>query len=480
MRVALINPPVREIVEREYDTPNYPNISIGYLAGYLQHKGLDLLVLDCKLGRVSLEEMLRRLAAYKPDVVGVTSMTHEFNQARLVAALVRRQHPGCRIVLGGIHVSALPEDSLTECPEADYLVLGEGEVALWEICEALENGGDPTHVAGIAYRGPNGDPRFTESRTWDQNLDAMPRPAWDLFPKAEMYPIVASRGCSFRCTFCMRALGNRFRFRSPESICDEMEWAIDSFGAKTIDFYDEIFATRSKHTDKVLDEMIRRNLGDRVQWYALGRVNWADRNLFTKLRRAGCYMIGFGVESGDEKILKIIKKDLTIAQTHKAVRMAKECGLKVVTFFILGHPYETKQTAKATIKLAVDLNPDQLAIGIMIPFPGTEIYDLAVRGEGGYKLLSRNWDDYNKQLGKSLELEGVSIRTLKFLQLLGFLKVYLYNYRFRDFFGTLFTYRGTATRILREILFTAGTHRRKGNLSEEDLKKLAEQAVPVH
>ena len=150
------------------------------------------------------------------------------------------------------------------------------------------------------------------------------------------------------------------------------------------------------------------------------------------MAQAGCYEINFGIESGNEEILKQIGKGITLADARRASYLAKKIGIQVASLFIIGHPGETKQTVMDTINFAVELNSDRLALGIMVPYPGTEVARMAANGEGGYKMLSQNWSDFNKYFGNALEIKGLSRKEMEKLQAWGYLKFYLWNFRFID------------------------------------------------
>ncbi len=190
----------------------------------------------------------------------------------------------------------------------------------------------------------------------------------------------------------------------------------------------------------------------KLQWKTGIRANQLDDALAKKMKAAGCTVIGMGVESGDPEILKNVGKGIKIEHAVNATRIAKENGIKVNLYFIIGHPNETYEKANRTIDLMVKLNPDVAAIGLMVPYPGTQIYDLATSGGGGYKLLSSDWDDYNKQVGNALELESLSRKMMERLQVIGYFKLYLYNFRFRELFKVIYDNRMLALTMFKKII----------------------------
>jgi radical SAM superfamily enzyme YgiQ (UPF0313 family) len=212
----------------------------------------------------------------------------------------------------------------------------------------------------------------------------------------------------------------------------ELEHLAAEYRPREIIFYDETFTLNRRRVVAILELMIERGLHKRFTWVAQTRVNECDEELLALMARAGCREIDFGIESGNASILARIGKGISLDEARRAVRAAQGVGIEVVTLFILGHPGETSQTAKDTINFAVELNADRLALGIMVPYPGTEVARMAQAGEGGYRLLSLRWADFDKYLGDALELDTLSRRDLERLQIWGYLKFYLWNHRYRD------------------------------------------------
>ncbi|MFW6286747.1 MAG: B12-binding domain-containing radical SAM protein, partial [Candidatus Sumerlaeota bacterium] len=291
-----------------------------------------------------------------------------------------------------------------------------------------------------------------EARPWMQNLDDLPMPAWDLYGPADVYQIYGSRGCPFQCIFCMRVLGEKVRYRSPENVADEFQMIVDKYQPEEIDFSDETFTMGKKRVFALCDELEKRGLHKRVRWFANARVNVVDEEMLRRMKEAGCFRIGFGIESGNQKILDLAHKGTTIEQIEKAVTAAKRAGLEQEAFYILGFPGETRQTVKDTIRMAARLNTTTAAFGIMVPYPGTKVAEMAAKNEGGYRLLSRDWSDYDKHLGNALELENLTRKELERLQARAYLWFYLRNFRILDLSKFAWEKRKAAGKIARKIL----------------------------
>ena len=189
-----------------------------------------------------------------------------------------------------------------------------------------------------------------------------------------------------------------------------------------------------------------------ISWSCLVHANTVDEELIHQMKEAGCSYVGFGVESGDEEIIKNMKKGVTKKRIIRARRLLEAGGLTTLCFFIIGHPHETRKSIWNSIKFMVQLNADETAIGIMVPYPGTETWDLARQGIGGYKRLSNNWSDYNKQIGNAVELEGISRKEMEFYQLLGYFLIYFINFRFVSMFKQIFKQYSLITEIISKMI----------------------------
>jgi len=442
MKIALVNPPPLHRIERD-DLPFYPHLGLGYLASSLEQNGFEeILIIDAKLERKNLDNVLYDLKAFNPDVLGITAMTHEIIQASQLAEQVREIFPPITIVVGGVHVSILPQETLEEFPAFDYGLRNEGEKSFPLLMKALSEKGELETVPNLAYRTDNSI-HLTTQADWLNDLDSIPFPAWNRFPKAREYPILTSRGCPFQCNFC-HPYGQKVRYRSPENVIEELDWVVSEFKPDIINVYDETFGIDQERTFKLLDLMIKHAIPQRTRWWAYTRVNVATDDLLRKMKDAGAFMIGFGIETGNEEILKKSKKNIKLKRAEELVSIAKKIGLKTQTYFILGHPYETLETINDTIDFAIKLNGDLTCFGIMVPYPGTKIYEMAKNGEGGYRLIAKTWNDYNKQIGNALELVSIPRKKIERLQMFAYLKVFLKNHRYWDLVKFCWGYRRQA------------------------------------
>ncbi|MDD5565769.1 MAG: radical SAM protein [Candidatus Omnitrophica bacterium] len=458
MNVVLINPSVQKVVESRYDRPVFPHLGLGYIASYLRSRGVACSVLDAKMEGLSLSGLLGRLKEIKPHLVGLTSMTHEIGNVHFVAKRIKESFPGAKIALGGVHATFLPLETLRDYPEFDFIVSGEGEETFFDLYNSLSCGKPGAGViAGLSFL-EDGTIKTNPSREKIHNLDGLPFPAWESFPLAKEYPVMTSRGCPFECIFCANPNGRVLRARSAESVVSEFEWVVNTFHPQRIVFWDEGLTFDRRRAESIFDSLIKKGLHKKVRWYAQTHVSSVDYLLCKKMKEAGCVSIGLGIESGNERILSRLRKKTSISKIEKAVKDAKRAGLPVEGYFIFGHPHETKETALDTLRFAVRLNPEYPVFGIMVPYPGTEVLRMAQEGEGDYRLLSRDWSDYNKQLGHALELTNLNRRQLELFQLKGYMYVFICNVRLISLARFFFRYRKEALAFLKKMLLRKDGH----------------------
>jgi anaerobic magnesium-protoporphyrin IX monomethyl ester cyclase len=453
MRIALAKPPATYA-----DWYRRPVLGLAYLTSYLKARGFDAKIFDAYYHGWSEDDLVARIAAFKPDLVGFSAMTHEINRSAQIAARLKADL-GVPIAIGGCHLTALPAETLEEFPVFDYGVYGEGEKSFCELAQCLADGevGRAGSLRGLVLR-RGGRVVTTEAAPVlsAEEVNDMPLPDFGDYygsdPKAlagkdSCYVLMTSRGCPYRCAFCMQVLGRKVRRRSAENVCREMEQAIARHGAHTFDFYDDILLSDCKESRDLLNLMIERGLPKRAGWCGLTRADIVRPDLLALAKRAGCFRLGLGVESGDDGVLKAIGKGITVDEVRRAVRAIKDAGMAVDAYFILGHPGETGETVKRTIDLAAELDTDMIAVGLMVPYPGTRIFEMANRGECGYRLLSRDWSQYDKYGGRVLEVSGLPYRELEKMQVRALANFYVKNLKVRAAIG-YFWRRRRAVRFL--------------------------------
>lgn len=413
--VVLVNPPQRNDIGRALGI-KAPPIGLMYLAAVLREAGEGVEILDADLLELSVEEAAREVCSRQPSIVGVTATTPTVKNALKVVSSVRARNSGVVTVVGGVHPTFMPEETLQSCPELDLVVIGEGEQTLLELTRALKGfqwGGvgasaaeefaeRVSKVRGIAYRDPSNPKiiRYTQPRAFIDNLDSIPLPARDLVPfehykllgkDASIGAIITSRGCPYGCTYCSssRIGGLKFRARSVDNVLLEIQELHYKYHLHHIEIIDDIFTLNQKRAFEFAQKL--KNLRLDVEWHASSRVNTISRDLVRSLFSAGLRTLYYGVESGSQRILDLMRKKIRLDQVRDAFRVTREEGVKPFGSFILGYPGETLDEMKQTIKFAGELDAEYAQFCVLTPYPGTPIYyELKSRG----LLLTEDWDRY--------------------------------------------------------------------------------------
>lgn len=448
MKILLVNPPPYQVVEPYYDRPPYPRTGIAYLAGYLRSKNLDVSVLDCKFDQLSLEEGMERVKTLAPDIVGFGAFTNEIVQAADFALAVKQYNPKIITLIGSAHVTAIPEETMREFPQFDYGVVGEGEETLHELVRNLGDQEALSRTQGVCFLDENKEFIFAGERPRILDQNALPFPAWDMFRPAGEYILHTERGCPFACHFCANPNGRIVRSRSPDNVLGEIQWLTNIRNPKRILFGDEIFTIDRERAAGIFRLLIAHKFNKQFSWWCQTHVKTVDFELVKLMRESNCDMVGLGIESGDAQRLKEMGKGTTRQDIMKAVEVMKKVGQPFMTFFILGQPNETSESALNTINFAVELNPTLPVFGLMVPYPGTKVAEMVKRGEGGYIRLSTDWNEYNKQFGNAIAFKNLSRPQMERLQVMGYLKVFLYNFRFLDLAKFLWKYRHEGLAVL--------------------------------
>jgi radical SAM superfamily enzyme YgiQ (UPF0313 family) len=424
-----VQPPPRSEFDRHW--ARFPGLGIAYVAGALRAGGHEVSLLDGKLDDLDVDAIVARVRDDRPDLVGITCMTVEYPRAVEIARRIKGERPDVSIVVGGAHVNAVGPQALEEGAAFDFACVGEGEHLACELADALEHGDDPSPIAGLVSRRA-GAIVSAVPRPPPDDYDALPFPAWDLFRRVDTLPLITHRGCPFQCTFCSHNSGFKPRYRTPGNVLAEIDEIVRRYKPSRIRIEDETFGLHMGRTKAILEGIIAGGFHREVTFSAQTRVDRVDDEFIRLLRIANFETLELGVESGNPEMLRAVKKGITLDQVEHAVALAKANGLRVWCKFILGHPNETHETIRDTVDFVAKINPHKLSVSIMTPFPGTPIHEMALRGEGGYRLLSGGWEDFDKYSSGVLELETVSLAQLKRYQIACYLNLYVRNRRFRE------------------------------------------------
>ena len=451
-KVALVNSPVLGTIDPWTDEPEFPRPALACLAAFLRrHSSYEILCIDAKFDRLNFEQAAEKILNFGADVVGFTAFTPEIKPSAYLAAKVKERNPNIVTLIGGAHLTALPDRTLLEFPSFDFGIAGDGEESLLEFCQTVEAKGNFSVVNGLIFRSGK-EVIINTPRARMLNLDELPMPAWDMFRRANHYWVQTSKGCPFKCHFCMNHNGRVARTTSVQKTIDEINFLIDNYHPEWIRFGDELFSVDMNRTSELLDEMIVQKMGGKFKWDVQTHVKYTNRELFKKFKLANVSQVDMGVESGDSYILKHIGKGTNLEMIAEAFKIAHEEGVPTGSLIVLGQPDETLETVMKSIDIAVKINPKIPMFGIMVPFPGTEIARMAAKGEGGYINLSTNWDEYRKQIGGAVDFAGISRKRVERIQFIGYLKVFVLNYRIWDLAKFIWEYRIEGVNILKKIL----------------------------
>ena len=366
-----------------------PSLGILMLAAVARNDGCTGTVVDASALSLTESELLRRLADVRPEILCISSTTLAIGNANSFAGEAKRLLPALIVIVGGPHVTATPLETMTRYPAFDMAVIGEGESTLVELLRALRTGSSATAVPGLIVR-EGSTLRDTGRRPFITDLDSLPFPAWDLlegFPecylpapfKVQQLPaatLVTTRGCPNTCIFCDRSVfGTSCHAFSAEYVVRQMTELHHRYGIREFSFEDDTFITFKTRLVEICERLIALRLD--LSWTCLGRVNHVTADNLRLMKKAGCWQISFGIESGSQEILTLINKKIGLDQVRQAVHLCREAGIRSKGFFILGHPGETPETLKTTIDFALALPLDDISVCHMTPFPGTELYERA-------------------------------------------------------------------------------------------------------
>jgi anaerobic magnesium-protoporphyrin IX monomethyl ester cyclase len=448
--LVLSRPPSFDAAERHWsDTaPMGP----AYLLGAARGQGLSVAAVDGRLDlHESIEETAAKILAQDPSVVGISALTVEFSRANELARHLKLATAPPFVVLGGPHANAIPLQAIEEGTHFDAVVAGEGESVLPRIVRAILAGQPIPDEPGVYQRNPDGTGRGQGRAVLDGGVAELPFPAWDIFRRLDVYPIISERGCPYSCVFCSRNLGKRMHYRPLDDVEEELKWLHASFAPQEIYFEDETFGLVEDRTNDLLDRMERFNRGKDIFFKAQTRVDRVTPERALRMRKAGFGYVELGVESGDDEVLKQSQKGTDTRQVLECVQNLKAAGIKVWSNFVIGLPGETKKTIRSSMRLAARINPHRLSVAIITAYPGTEVYAWAQAGQRGYRLLSTNWDDYDKYLSPSVELDGLPYATMRRLQLQMYLETYARNGRFHELASMFWQHRGFFRSLSRKL-----------------------------
>lgn len=410
MKILLVYPQAKI-----WNMPKQIPLGLASIGAVLLKAGYEVEVFDTVVEPKSLKLKLEK---NKYDLVGISATTPLIKNAWKIAMDIKK-YSQVPVVIGGPHVSALPDESLAQ-RGVDMVVRGEGEEAILEICEMLAGKRKKEKILGLSYKN-KGKIIHNAARLLKKNIDDLPFPAYQLFQiekysitqplrdlqkeNSRAFYIMTSRGCPYGCNYCFKGIcGRSWRPKSAEKVIEEWDYLVRVMKATEIGVQDDVFNLDRKRAIKICDLLIKKDL-NRVPWITNNgiRADKVDLELLTKMKQAGCKRVAFGVENGSQQILDKIQKQLSISQIEKAFKLAKKAGLETMGFFMFGNSGENEKTMEQTINFALKLNPDIAHFSIATPFPGAPLYE-EVLNNG--QLLNNDWDDFGILEGRGMFVLG--------------------------------------------------------------------------
>jgi radical SAM superfamily enzyme YgiQ (UPF0313 family) len=377
-------------------------VAIGVIAAYLRKWGVDKIrVVDEEIETIT-EENHRKFAEglEQPLIIGITVLTAQAGRAFKIAEMYKQSFPDCTIIMGGVHVTSLPDESL-DMGVADIVVRGEGEETMRQLYFALREGSDSwKKVRGISYRGDDGNIVTNPDNDLIENLDDVPMFPYELFehPKYDMGFLTGARGCPYKCSYCSQRIltGLTYRWHSTERIIENLDVLINKYKMQNITFYDDIFSVNKRRVIDLCKGIVKSGLHKKCAFGVQTRADNVHEDILPAMKEANFQTIGMGMETGVERIAKEVNKDQTVQHHIDAVKLCKKYGLKVSLFMIFGFPGETKGDRDESYRVASETDVGFVKFNNLIPYPGTVIYDVAQKN-GNLHILP-GWRNFNSTL----------------------------------------------------------------------------------
>jgi anaerobic magnesium-protoporphyrin IX monomethyl ester cyclase len=403
-RLVLVTPPVN--MRTRYGllagaAVHMPPHGPGHLASWARSQGHSCCIIDSEALQLNEDEVVRKVLEFKPDLAGISAVTMTVHSASDLIMALQQAAPLLPVVLGGVHISALPEETMEKFPHICYGIIGEGEEAVLELLSACR-GEKPMHeVDGLIFRDEERRLVRTRDRKPIQDIDRLPYPAWDLYPDLKKYykpavfgfkrlpniSVVTSRGCPFRCSFCSRAVWGEgsYRTHSAAYIFGMFRELRQKYGIRDISVYDDTFGVNSKRLREFCDMLIRAKLD--VVWSCNLRANIADIEILKLMKKAGCWMVAYGIESGHQGNLDFLKKNVSREMIAEAMKMTRAAGMLSKGYIMVGTLPDTHESLQETLKLILKTPIDVLTVNAFTPMPGSLDYERA----DAYGTFNRDW-----------------------------------------------------------------------------------------
>ncbi|MEP9411482.1 MAG: cobalamin B12-binding domain-containing protein [Candidatus Brocadia sp.] len=405
-KIAFINPPVtreERFGEMAKHGATAPPLGLCYLASVLRQAGIKSRIIDALSFEKTMEETVEEILSLNPRYAGITAKTVAIFRAAELAEKIKKANPRIITIIGGAHITAVPRETMERFPQFDIGVVGEGEITIVELIQTLEENKDLRRVNGLIIRENDGNLFLTTPRPPIENLDSIPLPAWDMVPHLKYYhesatrfsklplgSVITSRGCPGKCLFCDNSIfGRRFRAHSANYVIEMVKYLKSTYGIKSLVFYDDYFTADRKRLKEICLKMIEEKLD--LEWVCSARVNAINEEMLFLMKQAGCFQIAYGIESGNQDILNLQQKGISLERVRSAVEMTHKAGIRTKGYFMIGHPTETQKTIFETIDFAKSIPLDNFQATYFTPFPGSPAYDVVDK----YGAFEKDWEKMN-------------------------------------------------------------------------------------
>lgn len=370
MKVLLIFPPQNLKERYAHDIGNVggflPPLGLCYMAAVLERDGHEVKLLDCPVNNYNIGDITTEILNFNPQVIGIAAITSLADVTKELCDIIKNQSPEITVILGGPHCTIMASELVKET-RADIIIREEADNVICDVIKNIDFYKQQKIVEGGKVK----------------DLDSLPIPARHLLDMKKytslpntyktspnVFQMVTSRGCPFTCTFCFDAKG-LFRQRSVDNVINEIRQLKEKYKIKEIAFWDDILTINKKWTHEFCEKMEK----EKIVWSCYTRLDLIDEQMLKEMKNAGCWNIFFGIESGDDELLKNITKKMTVDQMRKAVRMVQKSGIEIRGSFMIGLPGETPEMARKTIDFAIELDPDYAQFSITTPYPGTQLWN---------------------------------------------------------------------------------------------------------
>jgi radical SAM superfamily enzyme YgiQ (UPF0313 family) len=403
-KIVLVNPPLT--LEERYGTlarggTSLPPLGLTILAAVIRKNNIPVSIIDAAVLGLSIEDTVNEILKQNPSYVGFSAVTVSINKAAKVAEKIKKINSSIITLIGGPHITAIPEETMKIFEQFDIGVIGEGELTIVKLLELLDKKRDIRHTKGLVFR-DNGNIINTGKMELIKDLDSLPFDAWDLLPnfpfsyKSSVHKLgrlpttslISSRGCPYKCRFCDNSMfGTQVRAYSAGRLIEMIKYLQKNYGIKDIFFNDDNFVMLKNRLIEFCNAIHRERLD--LTWGCYSRIdNITDETMLIMMKKAGCWRISFGLESGSQEILDFYRKNETLEQMEKVIGWTKKIGIRSKGFFMMGNFLETEETLQKTINFAKRIKLDDFHATFLTPLPGSEIYELADQ----YGRFDKNWD----------------------------------------------------------------------------------------